>query len=275
MIDDRQALSTKDFRVFVRDHYRMHGRHNLPWRVLPAAGSAVYPVLVSEMMLQQTQVSRVIPKYLEFLEIFPTVEQLAAAASGDVLRAWSGLGYNRRAKFLHQTAQIITQEYGGNFPDRLEELVKLPGVGINTAGAIQAYAFNQPAIFVETNIRTVFIHHYFNDSSDVPDSAILELVTETLDTEHPREWYWALMDYGSWLKQSVGNLGQQSKSYSRQSRFAGSRRQIRGQVIRLLGDQPLTFEQLQKRVPDYRLSSVVDELMAEQLIRSEDTTYLL
>lgn len=271
MITDDSA-----FRETVWDYYRAHGRHDLPWR-LPESDDSFdpYKIMVSELMLQQTQVGRVLPKYQLFLERFPTVADLAAAPLGEVLRVWSGLGYNRRAKFLHQAAQRAQADYGGTFPQTVPALVKLPGIGPNTAGALLAYAFNQPVVFIETNIRTVFIHHYFNDHEAVADKEILALVAKTLDHEHPREWYWALMDYGAYLKQAVGNLNRQSRSYARQSAFHGSRRQIRGQVIRLLGQGPQTRARLAEQIADDRLAEVLAELIQEQLIRRNSRYYLL
>jgi A/G-specific adenine glycosylase len=269
MIDDN---TKRTFQTEVWDYYHAHGRNQLPWRVTTDA----YHVAVSELMLQQTQVSRVIPKYHQFLEQFPTVQELAAAPLGDVLLAWSGLGYNRRAKFLWQTAQQVVRDYDGVFPERLDELIQLPGIGSNTAGAILAYAYDQPVVFVETNIRTVFIRHFFDDqTSGVTDKAILELVVETLDREHPREWYWALMDYGAYLKQMVGNLNRLSKTYARQSTFQGSRRQVRGQILRALGSGARTLAALQKQIPDERLSAVLDDLVSEQLIRRRGKSYHL
>lgn len=270
MIDDRRT-----FQVVVWDYYRSHGRHALPWRLFPADGSAAYEIMVSELMLQQTQVGRVIPKYEQFLQAFPAVSDLAAAPLGEVLRAWSGLGYNRRAKFLHEAARQVMHDHVGQFPAQIDELMKLPGIGGNTAGAILAYAYNQPAVFVETNLRTVFIHHFFNDQAAIPDKTILELVAKTLDREHPREWYWALMDYGAYLKQTVGNLSRQSKTYTRQSRFEGSRRQLRGQIVQLLGRQPYSLDELQQHLPDPRLTAVLAELLTERLICHRGKSYYL
>jgi len=264
--------SVQDFRAEVLRYYQDFGRHDLPWRAGPFNP---YAIMVSEIMLQQTQVSRVIPKYREFLERFPDVQSLAAAPLGDVLRAWSGLGYNRRAKYLHQAAQQIANDYSGEFPRTVPELVKLSGIGMNTAGAIMAYAFNQPVSFIETNIRTVFIHHFFHDETGIPDKEILGLVKQTFDSKNPREWYWALMDYGSSLKQNIGNLNRQSRTYAKQSKFAGSRRQIRGQVLKLLGEQPQTQIKLGKQIQDERLDSVITELLKENLINRRGRTLSL
>jgi A/G-specific adenine glycosylase len=229
--------------------------------------------MVSEIMLQQTQVPRVMPKYDEFLSRFKNTQALAAADLGDVLRAWQGLGYNRRAKFLWQAAQKVAE--ADSFPDTHAELVKLPGIGPNTAGAILAYAFNQPGVFIETNIRTVYIHHFYGDRINVDDKEILALVEETLDRENPREFYWALMDYGSHLKSTIGNLNKASKQYVKQSTFNGSRRQVRGAVLRALGTRAQPLDELQQTIPDERLENVLADLSAEGLIRVMDGEYSL
>lgn len=265
---------TTKFNEILWAYYAAHGRHDLPWRQPESDGTFdPYKILVSELMLQQTQVKRVIPKFHEFLMKFPTSARLAAAPLADVITLWSGLGYNRRAKFLWQAAQMIEQDFNGHFPTSVSDLVKLPGVGKNTAGAIATYAFNQPAVFIETNVRTVYIYHFFKDQSDIPDAAIHELLQATLDTERPREFYWALMDYGSYLKQTVGNVSRYSKGYVKQSTFEGSRRQVRGQVLRALADGSMTEQELAKSISDDRLSAVLRDLAAEQLIVHREGRY--
>ena len=265
-----------DFQKQVFGYYAASGRHQLPWRVPLADGSFdPYRITVSELMLQQTQVSRVIPKFTAFLEVFPTVQALAAAPLSEVLTHWNGLGYNRRAKFLWQTARIVDAQLGGTFPRTKNELIGLPGIGTNTAGAILAYAFDEPVVFIETNIRTVFIHHFFADQTEVADSALVPLIEATLPHNRPREWYWALMDYGSHLKQTVGNLARASRSYSKQSAFQGSRRQIRGTILRLLtsGGHPLSA--LREAIADDRLESVLEDLTREGLVEVARATYRL
>jgi A/G-specific adenine glycosylase len=260
-----------DFSEIVWDYYHDHGR-NLPWRLSEPDGSFdPYKIMVSEIMLQQTQAGRVIPKYQEFLIAFPTIQLLAEATLAEVLTVWSGLGYNRRAKFLWQAAQRIT----GSFPQTVNELSALPGIGIQTAGAILAYSFNKPVVFIETNIRTVYIHHFFANRVDVHDKELLPLVEATLDHEHAREWYWALMDYGVFLKATVGNTSRNSKHYVKQSAFHGSKRQIRGQVLRLLTESPQTLEDLQAAIPDPRLLTVLHDLKTEQLIQQSSNLYRL
>lgn len=270
-----QQTQFDQFQATVWDYYRTYGRHDLPWRIpRPDSSFSSYHIFVSEMMLQQTQVPRVIPKFVDFIARFPSFETLAAVPLADVLLAWSGLGYNRRAKFLWQAAQQIVREHGGQLPHTSAALVSLPGVGPNTAGALAAYAFNLPAVFIETNIRTVFIHHFFAEQQGVDDHDILDFVARTLPGDS-RSWYWALMDYGTHLKQSKGNLNKLSKQYAVQSAFAGSRRQIRGQVLRLLGDKQLGWIELSRTITDERLSGVLADLLAESMIEQAAGRYKL
>lgn len=213
---------------------------DMPWR----EDTRPYYVLVSEIMLQQTQVERVVPKFEAFIAAFPDVSSLAAASLADVLTLWSGLGYNRRAKFLHLAAQKIMNDFNGVFPEALNELVSLPGVGVNTAGALLAYSFNQPSLFIETNVRTVYFHHFFEDAASVTDKELKEVVERTLDREHPREWYWALMDYGSFLKRQGVGRNDKSHHYKKQSALKGSVREVRGQIVKALSSRDSTVEEL-------------------------------
>src|SRR3989338_7324816 len=142
----------KDFRSTVWKYWKEHGRHDLPWRLTHDP----YRILVSEVMLQQTQVPRVIEKYKEFLKKFPTVRALAKASLSDVLKVWSGLGYNRRGKYLHDAAKEIVAV--GNIREALAS--SLPGVGPYTRAAVRVFAFNEPDILIETNIRAAYIHHF-------------------------------------------------------------------------------------------------------------------
>jgi A/G-specific adenine glycosylase len=266
----------KRFQATIWDFYREHGRHDLLWRLPEIDGSSdPYKILVSEVMLQQTQVPRVMPKFEQFMTEFPNTNALAHAPLAEVLAVWNGLGYNRRAKFLWQAAQMIERDFGGEFPHSVDQLQKLPGIGVNTAGAIVAYSFNQPAVFVETNVRTVFIHHFFKDESAVADKIILDMLTETLDRENPREFYWALMDYGTHLKQTVGNASRASKTYAKQSQFEGSRRQLRGAVVRELLAHPRSFAQMAATLSDSRLEQVLADLAKEGLIRQDGGLFVI
>ncbi|TAL14099.1 A/G-specific adenine glycosylase [Patescibacteria group bacterium] len=205
---------------------------DMPWRT----NTDPYYVLVSELMLQQTQVDRVISKFNTFVSRFSDIQQLAKAPLADVLTAWNGLGYNRRAKFLHDAAKRTVNDFAGVIPGTLEELTSLPGVGPNTAGAILAYSFNQPIIFIETNIRTVYFYHFFEDQDKVSDRELLKLMAETFpkDLSRSRQWYQALMDYGSYLKkQGVGRITK-SIHYTKQTPLKGSLREVRGLIVRCL-----------------------------------------
>lgn len=226
-----------------------------------------YFVLVSEMMLQQTQVPRVLPKFVQFIERFPTVQALAEAPLADVLAQWNGLGYNRRAKYLWQAAQKVMSEFGGAVPTTSGQLVTLPGVGPNTAGAILAYAYDKPVIFIETNIRTVIIHEFFADTDHkISDTDIATILQKALPAKNPREWYWALMDYGTHLKATAGGQLHRVQAYKKQSKFKGSRRQIRGQVLKFLIDGAHTSAELAALITDTRLSDVLATLSQEGLI---------
>lgn len=242
----------------------------MPWR----QDTRPYYVLVSELMLQQTQVDRVIPKFNAFIAAFPNEETLARSSLADVLKLWQGLGYNRRAKFLHEAAKKIIEL--GEFPSDEKGLLELPGVGKNTAGAILAYAYNQPSLFVETNVRTVYFHHFFTDGDIVDDTQVKKLLEQTIDHEHPREFYWALMDYGSWLKRQGSGRLQQSKHYKKQSPLRGSVREIRGLIVARLADGDHTSEELARLLPqDGRFDIALAGLIQDGLVgQTGDTLHL-
>lgn len=236
---------------------------DMPWR----DNTDPYYVLVSELMLQQTQVDRVIPKFELFMSTFPSIADLASAPLADVLTVWSGLGYNRRAKFLHEAAKKVVAEYKGSIPDTYEGLVSLPGVGPNTAGAILAYSFNQPIVFIETNIRTVYFHHFFEDQALVTDAELRKLAEETIDKEHPREWYWALMDYGSSLKKQGAGRIDKSSHYKRQAPLKGSLREVRGLILKALAKKDYNQTELRAELPaDERFATALEALKTEGLI---------
>lgn len=256
--------------------YYDQNRRILPWREARSGeDSYPYKVLVSEVMLQQTQAQRVIEPYQRFIKRFPNIEDLAKANVGDVIREWQGLGYNRRAKYLHDCARIINSSHQNYIPNSIDGLVKLPGIGKNTAGAIVAYAYNDPAIFIETNVRTVYIHHFFEKVEHVSDAEIEVLLEQTVNRENPREWYWALMDYGTHLKKTIGNANKKSKHYQKQSKFEGSKRQVRGKILKLLSNQPLDKEDLLRLIDDQRVVDTLDDLCREGLIRKKGQRYCL
>ncbi|MBC7869104.1 A/G-specific adenine glycosylase [Candidatus Saccharibacteria bacterium] len=255
-------MNTIDFQAFIwqmgRELYRA-----MPWRDT----TDPYFVLVSEFMLQQTQVERVVPKFNAFIKRFPDVFALASASLAEVLVLWSGLGYNRRAKYLHQAAKKIVTDFDGVVPSIQAELVSLPGIGPNTAAAVLAYSFNQPVVFVETNIRSVYFHHFFEDATSVNDHALRQVVRATLDETQPRQWYWALMDYGSYLKRQGSGRVAKSLHYKKQSPFKGSMREVRGQIIRLLTRGDTTEVVLRTQLEaDNRFATALKDLIRDGLV---------
>lgn len=264
---------------FKKNIWKFHetNRRDLPWRTKKDKSKIdPYHVLVSEFMLQQTQVSRVVLKFEVFIKKFPTIEKLARASLRSVISLWQGLGYNRRAKFLHESAKIILQNYHGIVPKSTDNLEALPGVGPYIARAISTFAYNQSEVFIETNIRTVFIQHFFKNKKRIHDKEILEYVAQTLDQKNSREWYYALMDYGSYLKKEGKDANARSVHYVKQSKFQGSDRQIRGQILKhLVSEKQLSLAGLQKLIivdPD-RLKGQLKNLVNEKLIIKQGKFY--
>jgi A/G-specific adenine glycosylase len=256
------------FQAHVYEIYRQY-RRSFAWRETRDP----YHILVSEVMLQQTQVSRVVEKYEQFIAAFPTIYDLACAELREVLSVWVGLGYNRRGAALHTSAQIIVQQFDGHVPCGAEFLGTLPGIGPNTTGSIQAFAFNYPSVFIETNIRSVMIYTWFHEHDAVADKQLIPLIAQTLDTDNPREWYYALMDYGVLLKRAVKNPSRKSFHYVKQSKFLGSDRQLRGAIIRHLTQQERSsWEELRVILadPEERIQVIIDQLCRERLVRKTD-----
>jgi A/G-specific adenine glycosylase len=244
------------FKKTIWAYYRTSKR-DFPWRpptlkLRRDKSLDPYKILVSEIMLQQTQAPRVVPKYLSFLKKFPDTKMLAEAKLSEVLKEWQGLGYNRRALYLKQCAGKIEKDFGGKWPRDFKTLCSLPGIGTATAGDIMAFAWNLPAVVIETNIRSVFIHFFFADKEKVNDAEILPLIEKTLPRKPfdklgagPREWYWALFDYGAHLKET-SNPSRKSAHHVKQSKFAGSNRQKRSQILKLILQKPRTEKEIIK-----------------------------
>lgn len=268
-------MTNEPFRTLVRaEGARLY--RDLPWR----RTRDPYEIWLSEVMLQQTQVARVQTRWAEWLDRFPSVFSLAEASTADVLAAWQGMGYNRRALALKAAAEAIVRDFDGEFPRDTRDLVSLPGIGPATAQGIRSFAFDLPGVYLETNVRTVFLHHLFPDVPAVPDKELVPLVEaacplpsgltsvddETGGTsgagdavnadalrfappqdadDTPRSWYYALLDYGAYLKKTVPNPSRRSKSYARQSKFEGSRRQKRAEIVRILLDAQAHGEMLE------------------------------
>jgi A/G-specific adenine glycosylase len=253
-----------EFQKIILAHYRAHGRRDLPWRKTKDP----YRVLVSEFMLQQTQVARVVDKFEPFIERFPDFASLARAPLRDVLLAWSGLGYNRRALYLREAARIVVSRFDGRLPRGFDDLRALPGIGEATAAEIMNFAFNEPRAFIETNVRAVYIHHFFPGKMKVADAEILPLVERTLDAKNPRRWFYALMDYGVMLKKSRPNPSRRSAHHARQTRFEGSDRQARGLIVRLLAKRRMNEAELAKStgLSAARIRTIVPGLERDGLI---------
>lgn len=262
------------FKKIVWDFYAQNKR-SFPWRLKK---TTPYHIVVSEIMLQQTQADRVVPKFRSFITTFPSWKSLATTSQAEVLKKWQGLGYNRRARQLHQLAQIITTEYHGKLPQSIDALKKLPGIGPYTSSAIRVFAFNKPEIVIETNIRTVYIHHFFTKKSNIHDTELIPYIEQTMDTNNPKEWYAALMDYGTFLKKQYPNPSRKSKHYTKQSTFSGSNRQARGLIIKILTKNQNMSEQelFQLTKLDYnRFSIALAGLQKDKIIAfSADTWHL-
>ena len=255
------------FQRLIHSFYAEHAR-SFPWRDT----TDPYHILVSELMLQQTQVDRVREKYIQFITAFPTLSDLAQASLQQVLERWQGLGYNRRAVALHRAARQVIEDFTGVLPADGVALQSLPGIGPYTAAAIQAFAFNKPAVVIDTNIRTVFIHCFFDGSQNVHDADIRPLVEQVMDRSNPREWYSALMDFGAMLKKQVPNPSRSSAHYTKQPPFEGSDRQIRGRILKeVLAHPDMTRQALLTAVgePSLQVGVLINQLIAEGFLVQE------
>jgi A/G-specific adenine glycosylase len=269
-------LSTHQIKRFTKtlyDYFHANGRNDLPWR----KNITPYKVLVSEIMLQQTQVHRSIDKYKEFIRAFPNFKTLAHASQADVLKVWQGLGYNRRALFLKKCAEEVTKTYHGRLPKEKERLMPLPGIGAYTASAIRAFAFNIADPLIETNVRTVIIHHFFNDKEGISDSDILEVLEQVLDTKNPAKFYSSIMDYGTYLKSIMENPSRKSTKYVKQKPLKGSNREARGIILKLLISNTLSELELitDSGINDGRIEKNLSQLVKEGFIKKHKTRYYL
>jgi A/G-specific adenine glycosylase len=258
------SSSISRFRTMVLTYYSEHGR-DLAWR----RTRDPYRILVSEIMLQQTQVERVLEKYPAFIASFPDFPSLAGAPLTDVLAVWQGMGYNRRAISLQKCARRVVEEYDGVLPQDPEILETFPGIGRATAASICAFAFNMPVVFIETNIRRVFIHFFFDDHETVDDTEILPVARQALFRQDPRTWYNALMDLGAALKKTGENPNRRSRHYTKQAAFEGSDRKIRGHILRLLlAEKHLKQKDIVEKFSDdpARIIRILDDLEAEGFI---------
>ena len=255
--------------------YFRQNRRTMPWRddLSDNREQRFYQVLVSEMMLQQTQVSRVLPKYDAWMRQYPTMYDAAAASLGEVLMIWQGLGYNRRAKWLYESLKYFCDS---GIPGNLLDVQQLAGIGPNTAAAIKVYVDDKPEVFIETNIRTVVLEHVFESQQNVNDDAIRCVVAAILPKKQVREWYWALMDYGSYLKSQKRSHLHRAASHKPQKPFSGSPRQLRGHVLRHLAQNgPVEYDEVMAVLDDARTQRVVEQLLHEGLVERYATRLAL
>ncbi|QXO96408.1 A/G-specific adenine glycosylase [Methanospirillum purgamenti] len=262
--DSDDSVSIHRFNAMLSEFY-LKNRRPMPWRdeITP------YRVVVSEIMLQQTQVPRVLKKFEEFMQIFPDFAALAQASLEDVLRVWQGLGYNRRAKYLLQISQEIMNRWDGVVPDDPAVLQTLPGIGAATAGSIVVFAYDRPVVFIETNVRRVFIHHFFQDRGSVSDKEIYPVLNRTLDHTHPRDWYYSIMDYGTYLAGAIENPNRRSRHYAVQSKFSGSDREIRGRILKILLDEgPTAVDIIHQKIQSEkeRTDRILGQMIHEGLL---------
>ncbi|MEM4755786.1 MAG: hypothetical protein QW594_01495 [Candidatus Woesearchaeota archaeon] len=222
-IPSKQAIAAFQKRVL---SWYQKNKRDFPWRKT----TDPYAILVSEIMLQQTQASRVIPYVNRFLEQFPTVQSLAKAKKSQLLQLWSGLGFNARALRLHQAAQMICTKHKGKIPPNEQALLALPGIGKYTARAILAFGFNQPVAVIDTNIRRVLLAT-FKLPETISHKNLEHIALACIPKGQSRLWHNALMDYGA-LHITAKKTG--IKSISKQSVFKDSPRYVRGQILKLL-----------------------------------------
>jgi len=241
-------------------------RRDLPWRDTRDP----YHILISEIMLQQTQVSRGLPKYLEFLKTFPTVFDLASASVGDVLRIWKGMGYNRRALFLQKTAIEIVDTYKGIFPKEEKKLLALPGIGKYTARAMMVFAFELDVTMIDTNIREIIRTHFFG-GKQCKETEIEKVAIQLLPTGNSWAWHEALMDYGALALDRTKNEEKGKKSVP----FKDTNRFIRGRIMDAVRERIWKKKELVKYIEcthhkdKEKISMNIEALMNEHLLENE------
>ena len=260
-----------------------------PWR----RRATPYRVLVSEVMLQQTQAPRVEPAFARFVRRFPSVRSLAIASRADVVRAWRGLGYNRRAVSLHEAARAIVREHRGRVPDDVDELRRLPGVGPYTAAAVASIAFGGPVALVDTNVRRVLARAALGvDAASADEAEVQRVAGRWLDRERPGDHNQALMDLGREVcRVSSPRCGECplapgcrfrrsgaviERASRRQAQFEGSLRQVRGAIVRELTAREantLTLGSLERSTgyPATRLSEALRGLVADSVVEAGPT----
>jgi A/G-specific adenine glycosylase len=258
----------QQFQKKVFSFYRKKKRE-LPWRKT----TDPYKILLSEFMLQQTQVNRVVLYYEQWTAKWPTIYALSAASLPEVLQMWMGLGYNTRAVNLHRAARKIVANYHGDVMTAVKQYKDLPGIGRYTSHAVQIFSANADLVTVDTNIRRIFIRE-FNLSEQVSDKEIWKLAEACLPRGKSRDWHNALMDYGA-LSLTAQKTGIKPKT--QQSRFEGSDRQIRAQILRYLLTKDMSISELKKNlgIEQMRLFPILEKMISEKIIVKEHKIYRL
>jgi len=262
----------KAFQDFIYSFY------NRKKRIFPFRENVTpYKVVVSEIMLQQTPTNRVAEKFLEFIKKFPDFKSLAQASVEELLSVWQGLGYNRRAIALKNIAERIMSEFNGEVPRDLKALTSLPQIGHNTASSILCFSYNIPTYFIETNIRRVYIYFFFSGKSQIDDKEIMEIVKISVDKNNPRDWYYALMDFGTMLKKKHPELNKRSAHYRKQSKFDGSTRQVRGKILKLLLEKPLSTKKIVNKInyEEKKVLEILNTLKKEGFIQKEQEKFFI
>ena len=259
----KNKTQRNDFITHVLALYAHGGRHDLIWRkkITP------YRILVSEIMLQQTQVVRVIPKFTMWMKKYPTLSVLRGATLQEILVLWQGLGYQRRAKALHTISRTLDK-----LPKTFDALLELPGIGTYTASALCAFAYNMfshPVL--ETNIKTALIEHFYKHRTTIDDGVLYALLYELeghtrVQKVGARIWYYALMDYGASLKVSHVSHNAKSKGYTKQSPYKGSPRELRAKIL-------FSITHGNALPDDVRKKSVLDDLLQEGYIKKIRNVY--
>lgn len=250
----------ESFQTKIFDFYQQN-RRSFPWRMTTDR----YAIMVSEVMLQQTQADRVARRFPLWLERFPDVQALASASLREVLDAWSGLGYNSRGQRLHRAASMIVEQHGGEVPGDPAQLIGLPGIGAYTSRSIPVFADNLDLAAVDTNIRRVLIHE-LNLPESITPKALMEVAEEVLPKGRSCDWHNALMDYGA-MELTSKKTG--IAPLTRQSTFKGSRRWYRSALLReLLATGELSRESVEERYAEcpHGIGSIVDSMVEEAMI---------
>ena len=266
-----QQIQTFQAKIF---NWYAQNKRDLPWRLTHDP----YKILVSEVMSQQTQIVRVIPKFEAWIVRFPDISTLGVASNADVLRYWSGLGYNRRALYLQKCAEEIVSRYQGKFPQSEEELLTLPGIGIYTARAVLSFAFEKNVVVIDTNVRKVILVEFKNYLPVTITNKDIEIMAEQLlPKENAYDWNQALMDYSSAV------LKKEKISLKKQVRFKGSDRYYRGGIMRLLikhknltiGEiHALLITEEKKEIESNKLAEILGRLVKDRLVKYDTNTQL-